>query len=129
MATPPGVPNAELAATLHRIANRRVKAQDSALEHLPDSDQTHPCEMLEFLRRYPTTVPRRVQQADVTDALRLTAWLGWAQRREEYSWRRQGRRLGLFLSQLVMPLDIGKRGVLDRMDRATALLRYDQPDE
>lgn len=128
MATPPRVTETELARTLHRIAARREKHQDSALERLPDPEQAHPWEMLEFLRRHPAGT-RDGRRADVADALRLCAWLWWAQRRAEHTWLSQGRRLGMFLSQLGMPFGIGKRGVADRLDRLEALLRYDRPDE
>jgi len=128
MATPPRVPDTQLSATLHRIANRREKVQDNDLERLPDPEQAHPVEMLSFLQRY-QRVPRWVAQADVADALILAAWLWWEQRRVERTWLSRGRRLGLFLSQLGAPLGVGKRGVLDRLDRHEALLRFDRPDE
>jgi hypothetical protein len=40
-----------------------------------------------------------------------------------------GRDRGLFLAQLGAQVGVGKQGVIDRIDRLDALLRYDRPDE
>jgi hypothetical protein len=65
----------------------------------------------------------------VCDALTLNNWLWWEDRRRELHFLRAGRERGLFLSQLGSQVGVGKQGVLDRIDRLEALLRYDRPDE
>jgi hypothetical protein len=85
---------------------------------------------LDYLRKYSgPNIPRWVLQADVCDALTLNNWLWWEDRRRELHFLKAGRDRGLFLSQLGAQVGVGKQGVLDRIDRLEALLRYDRPDE
>lgn len=86
--------------------------------------------MLDYLQRFSgRDIPRWVLQADVCDALTLNNWLWWEDRRRELHFLKAGRDRGLFLSQLGAQVGTGKQGVLDRIDRLEALLRYDRPDE
>jgi hypothetical protein len=86
--------------------------------------------VLDYLQRFSgRDIPRWVLQADVCDALTLNNWLWWEDRRRELHFLKAGRDQGLFLAQLGAQIGIGKQGVLDRIDRLEALLRYDRPDE
>jgi hypothetical protein len=112
------------------IAGRRLKVDDPHRWRLPDSPDSDPREVLDYLRKYSGAgIPRWVLQADVCDALTLNNWLWWEDRRRELHFLRAGRDRGLFLSQLGAQVGVGKQGVLDRIDRLEALLRYDRPDE
>lgn len=112
------------------IAKRRAKVDDRNRELLPDSPDSDPREVLDYLRKYSgRDIPRWVLQADVTDALTINNWLWWEDRRRELHFLKAGRDRGLFLSQLGAQVGVGKQGVVDRIDRLEALLRYDRPDE
>ncbi|MDT7703001.1 MAG: hypothetical protein QOJ30_5326, partial [Pseudonocardiales bacterium] len=92
---------------------------------------TAPRDVLDYLaRRGPAGIPRWVAAADTADALILSTWCWWDDRRREHRLLRTGRSLGLSLSELGAPLGITtRRGTQDRIDRLDALLRYDRPDE
>ncbi len=112
------------------IASRRAKVDDQNRDKLPDSPRSDPREVLDYLQRFSgNDIPRWVLQADVCDALTLNNWLWWEDRRRELHFLKAGRDRGLFLSQLGAQVGTGKQGVLDRIDRLEALLRYDRPDE
>lgn len=120
----------EVELTISRIARRRAKVDDPCREKLPDSPDSDPREVLDYLRKYSgPDIPRWVLQADVCDALILNNWLWWEDRRRELHFLKAGRGLNLFLSQLGAQLGVSKQGVLDRIDRLEALLHYDRPDE
>jgi hypothetical protein len=126
----PKVHRSELGRAIVRIARRREKVDDRHREKLPDSPESDPREVLDYLQRYSLPgIPRWVLQADVCDALTLNNWLWWEDRRRELHFLKAGRDRGLFLSQLGAQVGVGKQGVLDRIDRLEALLRYDRPDE
>lgn len=130
MAIRPKVHRSELERAIVRIARRRAKVDDRHREKLPDSPQSDPREVLDYLQRYSgPDIPRWVLRADVCDALTLNNWLWWEDRRRELHFLKAGRDRGLFLSQLGAQVGVGKQGVLDRIDRLEALLRYDRPDE
>jgi hypothetical protein len=112
------------------IAKRRAKVEDCNRDRLPDSPDSDPREVLDYLQKYSTAgIPRWVLQADVCDALTLNNWLWWEDRRRELHFLRAGRDRGLFLTQIGAQVGVGKQGVVDRIDRLKALLRYDRPDE
>jgi hypothetical protein len=126
----PKVHQSELGFAIGRIARRRAKVDDRHREKLPDSPESDPREVLDYLRKYSgPDIPRWVLHADVCDALTLNNWLWWEDRRRELHFLKAGRDRGLFLSQLGAQVGVGKQGVLDRIDRLEALLRYDRPDE
>jgi hypothetical protein len=128
--TRPKVHRCELESAIVRIARRRAKVDDRHREKLPDSADSDPREVLDYLRKYSgPAIPLWVLQADVCDALTLNNWLWWEDRRRELHFLKAGRDRGLFLSQLGAQVGVGKQGVLDRIDRLEALLRYDRPDE
>ena len=130
MAIRPKVHRSELGLAIVRIARRRDKVDDRHREKLPDSPQADPREVLDYLQKCSgADIPRWVLQADVCDALTLNNWLWWEDRRRELHFLKAGRERGLFLSQLGAQVGVGKQGVLDRIDRLEALLRYDRPDE
>ncbi|MCV7372110.1 hypothetical protein H5P33_05210 [Mycolicibacterium arabiense] len=130
MATRPKVHRTEAARAVTVIARRRAKVDDRHREFLPDSEDSDPREVLDYLQRYSgSDIPRWVLQADVCDALTLNNWLWWEDRRRELHFLKAGRARGLFLTQLGAQVGVGKQGVLDRIDRLEALLRYDRPDE
>lgn len=113
-----------------RISARRAKVDDCHRELLPDAADSNAREVLDYLRRYSgPDLPRWVLQADVCDALTLNNWLWWEDRRRELYFLKAGRERGLYLSQLGAQVGVGKQGVLDRIDRLEALLRFDRPDE
>jgi hypothetical protein len=120
----------ELGSAIERIARRRAKVDDRNREKLPDSPDSDPREVLDYLRKHSGAgIPRWVLQADVCDALTLNNWLWWEDRRRELHFLKAGRDRGLFLAQLGAQVGVGKQGVLDRIDRLEALLQYDRPDE
>jgi hypothetical protein len=112
------------------IAKRRARVDDPNREMLPDSPDSDPREVLDYLRKYSGThIPKWVLQADVCDALTLNNWLWWEDRRRELYFLKAGRDRGLLLTQLGAQVGVGKQGVVDRIDRLEALLCYDRPDE
>lgn len=122
--------HAEVARAIQVIARRRAKVDDRNRDRLPDSDDSDPREVLDYLRKFSgPDIPRWVLQADVADALTLNNWLWWEDRRRELFFLRAGRTRGLFLAQLGAQVGVGKQGVLDSIDRLEALLRFDRPDE
>jgi hypothetical protein len=130
MATRPKVHRSELERAIAMIAKRRAKVEDPDREMLPDAPHSDPREVLDYLRKFSGHhIPRWVLQSDVCDALTLNNWLWWEDRRRELHFLKAGRDRGLFLSQLGAQVGVGKQGVLDRIDRLEALLRYDRPDE
>jgi hypothetical protein len=130
VATRPKVHRDEAGQAINRIARRRVKVDDRNREKLPDSSASDPREVLDYLRRYSgPDIPRWVLQADVCDALTLNNWLWWEDRRRELHFLKAGRDRGLFLTQIGAQVGVGKQGLIDRIDRLEALLRYDRPDE
>ncbi|MDG4668007.1 hypothetical protein [Mycobacterium sp. 236(2023)] len=130
MATRPMVHRTEAARAITVIARRRDKVDDRHRELLPDSEDSDPREVLDYLQKYSgPDIPRWVLQADICDALILNNWLWWEDRRRELHFLKAGRDRGLFLSQLGSQVGVGKQGVLDRIDRLEALLRFDRPDE
>ena len=130
VAARPNVHPSELERAIARIAKRWAKVEDRNRELLPDSDDSDPREILDYLRKYSgSDIPRWVVQADVCDALTLNNWLWWEDRRRELHFLKAGRDRGLILAQLGAQVGVGKQGVVDRIDRLEALLRYDRPDE
>jgi hypothetical protein len=130
MATRPKVHRSELSRAIVMIAKRRAKVDDRHRELLPDSPDADPREVLDYLRKYSgRDIPMWVLQAEITDALTINNWLWWEDRRRELHFLKAGRDRGLFLSQLGAQVGVGKQGVVDRIDRLEALLRYDRPDE
>jgi hypothetical protein len=128
--TRPKVHRSEVGSALVRIARRRAKVDDRHREKLPDAPDSDPREVLDYLQRHSgPDIPRWVLQADVCDALTLNNWLWWEDRRRELHFLKAGRDRGFFLSQLGAQVGVGKQGVLDRIDRLEALLRFDRPDE
>jgi hypothetical protein len=127
VATPPKISAAERDAAIARIDRRHARIDDPRRSELG----TDPRDVLAFvLNRGPVGVPRWVSAADHTDALVLWTWLWWEDRRTERRLLRQGLAAGLSLSDLGAPLGITTRqGTQDRLDRLTALLDYDRPDE
>lgn len=112
------------------IAKRRAKTDDRNREFLPNAPDSDPRDVLDYLQKYSgSDIPRWVLQADVCDAITLINWLWWDDRRRELHFLKAGRSRGLFLAQLGAQVGIGKQGVVDRIDRLDALLRYDRPDE
>lgn len=132
MSTPPKITKDELISHLGMITKRRWKVEDPHVSELPAVDNladSHTVlDFLDYLRRYPARTPG-YRHADITNALQLNVWLWWEDRRRELAWLKAGRSAGMFLAQLGDPLGIGKRGVIDRIDRLEALLKFDRPDE
>jgi len=124
------VHRAEVARTIVMIARRRAKVDDRHRDLLPDSEDSDPREVLDYLRKFSgPDIPLWVLQAEVSDALTLNSWLWWEDRRRELFFLKAGRARGMFLSQLGAQVGVGKQGLLDRVDRLEALLRFDRPDE
>lgn len=118
---------AERDAAVARIDRRHARIDDPRRSELG----TDARDVIDFvLNRGTAGVPRWVAAADHADALVLATWCWWQERRIERRLLRQGRGLGLSLAELGAPLGIRTRqGVQDRIDRLTALLEHDRPDE
>lgn len=130
MGARPKVHRFEVERAIAMIASRRAKVEDRHRDRLPDSADADPREVLDYLRQYSgIDIPRWVLQADITDALTLNNWLWWEDRRRELHFLKAGRDRNVFLSQIGRQIGVGKQGVLDRIDRLEALLRYDRPNE
>ena len=130
MGTRPMVHRTEVARAIVMIARRRAKVDDRRRDLLPDSEDSDPREVLDYLQKFSgKDIPLWVLQAEVSDALTLNNWLWWEDRRRELHFLKAGRARGLFLSQLGAQVGVGKQGLLDRIDRLDALLRFDRPDE
>jgi hypothetical protein len=120
----------EVARAIVMIARRRAKVDDRHRDMLPDSEDSDPREVLDYLRKFSgRDIPLWVLQAEVSDALTLNNWLWWEDRRRELFFLKAGRARGLFLSQLGALVGVKKQGLRDRVDRLEALLRFDRPDE
>ena len=73
MGTRPMVHRAEVARAIVMIARRRAKVDDRHRDLLPDSEDSDPREVLDYLRKFSgPDIPRWVLQAEVSDALTLT---------------------------------------------------------
>jgi hypothetical protein len=130
MATRPKVHREEVRRAIARVAQRRSQIDDSHREALPDSPESDPREVLDYLRAHSgQDIPLWVLQADVGDALTMNNWLWWEDRRRELHFLRAGIARGMYLNQIGAQVGVGKQGVRDRIDRLDALLRYDRPDE
>lgn len=130
VATRPKVHRSEVALAIVRIASRRRKVDDRDREMLPDSPESDPREVLDYLQKHSGfNIPGWVLQAEVCDALILNNWLWWDDRRRELYFLKAGRERGILLSELGAQVGVGKQGLLDRIDRLEALLRFDRPDE
>jgi hypothetical protein len=128
--TRPRVHRLEVERAIARIAGRRDKVDDPNRERLPDCANADPREVLDYVQKYSgPDIPRWVLQADVCDALVLNNHLWWEDRRRELHWLKLGRARGLFLSEIGAQIGVGKKGVIDRIDRLDALLKHDRPDE
>lgn len=127
VSTPPRITAVERDAAIARIDRRHARIDDPRRSELG----TEPRDVLAFvLERGPVGVPRWVSAADHADALVLSTWLWWEDRRDERRLLRQGLAAGLSLANVGAPLGITTRqGVQDRLDRLGALLKYDRPDE
>jgi hypothetical protein len=130
MGTRPMVHRTEVGRAIVMIARRRAKVDDRHRDLLPDLEDSDPREVLDYLRKFSgPDIPLWVLQAEVSDALTLNSWLWWEDRRRELFFLKAGRARGMFLSQLGAQVGVGKQGLLDRVDRLEALLRFDRPDE
>jgi hypothetical protein len=127
VATPPRITEIERDAAVSRIAARHARIDDPRRSELG----TEPRDVVTFvLGRGPSGVPRWVAALDHHDALVLSTWCWWEERRRERRLLRQGLHLGLTAGELGAPLGMGSRqGLRDRLDRLDALLAHDRPDE
>jgi hypothetical protein len=120
------VTRTEVASALQRIHWRHAKVEHHRRSGLSDD----PAGVLEHLTRHSATLPQWVIAADTLDALVLSGWLWWEDRRRERSLLRRGLHAGLTHRELGTPLGIATRqGLRDRLDRLDALLTHDHPDE
>jgi hypothetical protein len=116
----------EVEAAVARVLWRHERVDDIRRSGLG----SEPRDVLEHLIRHSVGLPRWVAAADTLDALVLTTWLWWEDRRRERALLRRGMSLGLTHTELGRPLGITTRqGLRDRVDRLEALLAYDRPDE
>ncbi|MGH9061606.1 MAG: hypothetical protein ACRDZY_19155 [Acidimicrobiales bacterium] len=127
MTTRPRVTLTEVDTAVIRITDRHRQADDQHLERLG----TDPRDVHDYLARYTGPhLPAWVRRADIADDLVLQVWLWWEDQRRLLATRLRGRRLGCSLSQLGGPLGLrSPQGTQDLIDRLTALLRYDRPNE
>lgn len=127
MSTPPRITALERDAAISRIDRRHRRIDDPRRSELG----TEPREVIAFvLDRGPAGVPRWIAAADHLDAIVLTTWCWWEDRRTERRLLKQALLLGTSLAELGAPLGIRSRqGMRDRLDRLDALLVHDRPDE
>jgi hypothetical protein len=120
------VTRAEVDEAIGRVLWRHRRVDDPRRSGLG----TEPREVLEHLTRHSVGLPQWAAAADTLDALVLTTWLWWEDRRRERALLRRGLHLGLTHTELGVPLGITTRqGLRDRLDRLDALLAYHRPDE
>ena len=101
----------EVARAIVMIARRRAKVDDRHRDLLPDSEDSDPREVLDYLRKFSgPDIPRWVLQAEVSDALTLNNWLWWEDRRRELFFLKAGRARGVFLSQLGAQVGVVSKG-------------------
>ncbi|WP_145984133.1 MULTISPECIES: hypothetical protein [unclassified Pseudonocardia] len=127
MATPPRITDVERDAAITRITDRHTRIDDPRRSELG----TDPRDVISWvLDRGTAGVPTAVSAADHQDAVLLSTWCWWEERRRERRLLRQGQQLGLSAAELGAPLGIRSRqGLRDRLDRLDALLAHDRPDE
>jgi hypothetical protein len=119
MATYPPVTDLECDAAVARIANRHARHDDPRWSEAG----TEARDVLAYLRRHHSHVPRTVAAQDVWDELVLSAWVHWDELRRERELLHRARRYGLSLAELGRFLGIGTRqGARDYLDRLDALL-------
>jgi hypothetical protein len=120
---------ADAQAAIGRIAARRARIDDPNAWRLSDD----PAEVLVYLQRYSTDVPRWVAEADVLDGLTLRLRLWWLGEEAELWLLERAQRLGLAPRFVGPRLGIATRqGVHDRRRLArekVARLRGEPPRE
>ncbi|MFD7161321.1 hypothetical protein ACFV9C_42515 [Kribbella sp. NPDC059898] len=131
MSTRPRVAQTEVSAAIIRIARRRAEIDDRSRDLLPDAPDSAPGEVLDYLMRHSgNNVPSEVRLKDAKDAIVLTNWMWWEDRRRELHFLKAAVEAGMFLNEIGGLIGVGKQGVKDRIDRLTALLGEEgRPDE
>lgn len=121
MATTPPVTDRERDAALARIARRHAKKDPRWSEANADSDDAY--DVLRYLARNHSRLPRQLVADDVWDELILEAWCEWDWRTRRAERHHRARRYGLSLADLGRYLGITTRqGAQDYLDRNDALL-------
>lgn len=119
VAAPPPVSAGEALAAIERIRARRTEIDDPNLWRLSDE----PVDVLAFLRRYSSGVPRWVAQADVLDGLTLRLRVWWLGEEAELWLLEAARRVGVPPNQVGRRLGVSSRqGVHDRLRLARGKL-------
>jgi hypothetical protein len=121
----PHVHRSELTAALDRIAERHARADDEIFARI---DSENPADVLGFLVKNLHLLPPDIKEADVRDALILNGWMWWEDVRREHALLVAGVAAGVPLGELGARLGVTDEGVQNRIDRGTALLRFDRPD-
>ncbi|MCD2191618.1 hypothetical protein [Actinomycetospora soli] len=126
----PYVGSRERDAALRRIAARHLRCEDSRWSEAGCEGDDPARDVLDYLRRHHTRLPRAVSSEDTRDALVLSAWIYWEERRRERDLLRRARGYGHSLGELGAFLGLNTRqGTYDYLDRLEALVEAHSTDQ
>lgn len=127
----PYVGDRERDAAVARIAGRHMRWEDSRWSEAGSEGDDPARDVLDYLRRHHLRCPREISSADALDALVLSAWIWWDERRRERDLLRRARSYGHSLGELGAFLGLATRQAtyeyLDRLDALVAAHVADQP--
>lgn len=123
MATTPPITDRERDAALARIARRHAKYDDPHWSEANADSEDAAHEVLRYLARNHSRLPRQLVADDVWDELILEAWCEWDWRARRSERHHRALRCGLSLADLGRYLGIESRqGMQDHLDRNDALV-------
>lgn len=126
----PYVGSRERDAALRRIAARHERCEDSRWSEAGHEGDDPARDVLDYLHRHHTRLPRAVSGEDARDALVLSAWIHWDERRRERELLRRARSYGHSLGELGAFLGLNTRqATYDYLDRLEALVEAHTTDQ
>jgi hypothetical protein len=126
----PFVGDRERDAALRRIAERHLRRDDPRWSEAGAEGDNAARDVLSYLRRHHTRMPRVVAGEDALDELVLAAWVWWDERRRERELLRRARYYGHSLAEVGAFLGLTTRqATYEYLDRLEALLVAHQVDQ